>query len=87
MKLHVEWSRPISLKAIRDHVGYDLDLTAIPNRPGVYLFGRQWGTGFEALYVGKSMKVRRRIKGHLGQPESHAARTNGEDGEEGVARR
>lgn len=35
------------------------------NLPGVYIFGRQWGSGFEALYVGKSMNVRTRIKGHL----------------------
>ena len=65
MKLHVEWSRPIALRPSREHVGYTVDLAKVSNLPGVYIFGRQWGSGFEALYVGKSMNVRARIKGHL----------------------
>jgi hypothetical protein len=45
MKLQVEWSSPIALRAIREHVGYEVDLTKVPDRAGVYIFGRQWGTG------------------------------------------
>ena len=65
MNLYVEWSRPILLKASRNSIAYTLDLTKVTDRPGVYIFGREWGSGFEALYVGSSKNVRSRIKGHL----------------------
>lgn len=65
MKLHVEWSRPIPLRASRESVGYEVDFEKVPRSAGVYIFGRQWGTGFEALYVGKSLNVRARIRSHL----------------------
>jgi hypothetical protein len=32
---------------------------------GVYIFGRRWGSQFEALYVGKAGNIRGRVKGHL----------------------
>ena len=32
---------------------------------GVYIFGRRWGSQFEALYVGKASNIRSRAKGHL----------------------
>jgi predicted GIY-YIG superfamily endonuclease len=65
MKLHVEWSRPIVLRAIRKQLGYTFDLDEVTTRPGVYIFGRQYGSGFEALYIGKSMNVQRRMRSHL----------------------
>lgn len=66
MKLRVEWSRPISLKdASKDNLIYGLDLSKVTDRPGVYIFGRQWGSGFEALYVGRAQNVRSRVRGHL----------------------
>jgi len=65
MNLFVEWSRPIVLKASRNSIGYTLDLTKVTDRPGVYIFGREWGSGFEALYIGSSKNVRARMKGHL----------------------
>jgi hypothetical protein len=52
MKLGVEWNRPIPLKATRQNMIYSLDLVKLPNAAGVYTFGRRWGAGFEALYVG-----------------------------------
>lgn len=64
MNLHVEWGKPIILRADRDGFSYSLDLNKITDFPGVYIFGRQWGSGFEALYVGSSLNVRKRIKGH-----------------------
>lgn len=65
MKLHVEWARPIPLKSNRDGISYAVDLEKVTVYPGVYIFGRRYGERFEALYIGKSMNVRNRVKGHL----------------------
>lgn len=65
MKLHVEWGQPVQLRGNRDGISYDLDLSKITDYPGVYIFGRRHGERFEALYVGSSMNVRTRVKGHL----------------------
>ena len=65
MKMHVEWSRPIQLRPSRDRISYTVDLAKVSDYPGVYIFGRRHGDTFEALYIGKSMNVRRRVKGHL----------------------
>lgn len=65
MKLHVEWARPIRLRAGRDGISYEVDLSKITERPGVYIFARRHGSTFEGLYVGKSMNVRSRVKSHL----------------------
>ena len=37
----------------------------MPNGPGVYVFGRCFGSHFEALYVGKATRIRGRVKGHF----------------------
>jgi hypothetical protein len=42
---------------------YELDLDKLPDEAGVYVFGRSWGGKFEALYVGKALRIRRRVKG------------------------
>ena len=66
MKLHVEWGRPIQLKdASKDNMIYGLDVSKVSAGAGVYLFGRRWGSQFEALYVGKASNIQSRIKGHL----------------------
>lgn len=65
MKLHVQWARPIPLRPSRDGISYTVDLEKVSDYPGVYIFGRRHGDIFEALYVGKSMNMRRRVKGHL----------------------
>jgi hypothetical protein len=66
MKLHVDWGKPISLRdASKDNMIYGVDLGKISNGSGVYIFGRRWGSQFEALYVGKAGNIRSRIKGHL----------------------
>jgi hypothetical protein len=67
MKVQIEWLRPIQLKdARKDGMIYDLDLKKInTGTAGVYIFGRQWGRQFEALYVGQASKIRGRIKNHL----------------------
>jgi hypothetical protein len=66
MKLRLEWDRPIVLKdASKENMIYGVDLAKVPVGAGVYIFGRRWGTQFEALYVGKASNMRGRIKGHL----------------------
>ncbi len=66
MKLHVEWGRPIQLKdASKDNMIYGLDLGRVSAGAGIYIFGRRWGSQFEALYVGKAGNIRGRVKGHL----------------------
>jgi len=66
MILHMNWSRPIQLKdASKDNMIYTVDLSKVPDRAGVYIFGRRFGSNFEALYVGKATRIRGRIRGHF----------------------
>ena len=66
MKLHVEWGRPISLRdASKQNMIYDFDESKVSSGPGIYIFGRQWSSNFEAFCVGKAANMRSRIKGHL----------------------
>jgi hypothetical protein len=67
MKLQIEWGSPIQLKdARKDGMIYGLNLAKIKTgTAGVYIFGRQWGRQFEALYVEQASKIRGRIKNHL----------------------
>jgi len=67
MKLHVDWTRPFQLRVAKktENLIYNLDLKKISTGAGVYIFGRRWGSQFEALYVGKASNLRSRIKGHL----------------------
>lgn len=65
MKLSVEWSRPMTLKAARQSLGYRVDLEKLPTSSGLYILGRQYGKQFEALYVGKASKIRGRVKTQL----------------------
>src|SRR5437667_11735586 len=66
MKLQLEWGRTVKLKKVGGrNIGYKVDLPKITNRAGVYIFGRRYGSTFEALYVGKSANLRKRVRGHL----------------------
>lgn len=66
MEINIEWGKPIVLKdASNENMIYGLDLSRVPTGAGVYIFGRRWGSNFEALYVGKAGNLRSRIKGHL----------------------
>lgn len=65
MRLQLEWGRPIDLRASGDGISYEIDTAKVTDRPGVYIFGRVHGKRFEALYVGSSMNVQARVKGHL----------------------
>lgn len=66
MKLKISWSKSIPLKkAEKEGYIYSIDLKKIPEVPGIYIFARHYGHSFEALYVGKSIKLRGRVNGHL----------------------
>ena len=66
MKLEIEWQRPIPLKRVRSGIGiYEIDLDKLPKEPGIYIFARKWSTSYEALYIGRSQRLRGRIRGHL----------------------
>lgn len=66
MKLFIEWGRPVALRdGTRENLIYVVDLKKLPQVPGLYILGRQWGKEFEALYVGKAIGVRGRVKNQL----------------------
>ena len=66
MKLFVEWDRILKLKdATKEDLIYSVDLQKVLTAPGVYVFARRWGSGFEALYVGKANGIRGRVKSQL----------------------
>ena len=44
---------------------YEVDLNKFASVPGVYIFGRIFGSQFEALYVGKANKIRGRMRTQL----------------------
>ena len=64
MDIGVQWNPEVQVRRVRGVI-HSLDLDDLPDRPGVYVFGRRWGNGFEALYVGKAMNVRLRVKSQL----------------------
>ncbi|MDA8380642.1 MAG: GIY-YIG nuclease family protein [Actinomycetota bacterium] len=64
MIMKIEWQDPLPMKRVRAMI-YGVDLDQLPTEPGLYVFGRRWGDNFEALYVGKAMNVRSRIKAQL----------------------
>ena len=66
MILHLNWGKSLLLKdASADNAIYSLDLSHVPDRAGIYIFGRRHGSTFEALYVGKATKIRGRIRVHF----------------------
>jgi hypothetical protein len=64
MNLQVEWNPPIPMRRVRGVI-YTVDLEKVPDVSGLYVFGRRWGSSFEALYVGKAKNLRSRVKGQL----------------------
>lgn len=63
MKMKVEWQKLIVLEYSKgESIEFENDIRTLANGAGVYVFGRKWGSNFEALYVGKAINVRARIK-------------------------
>lgn len=66
MKLLVAWEKAVPLVSGRkEGLIYTVDWEKLPKAAGIYVFGRRWGNGFEALYVGKSTNLRGRVRRHL----------------------
>lgn len=66
MKLRLEWALPLTLKdGARENLIYNVDLAKLPASHGIYVMGRRFGGGFEALYVGKANNIRHRVRGQL----------------------
>jgi hypothetical protein len=67
VKLHIEWGNPLQIRAAAksENLIYSYQYDRLPTTGGVYVFGRRYGTNFEALYVGKATNIRTRVKGHL----------------------
>jgi hypothetical protein len=64
VNIEVAWSQPIPMKRTRSG-GYSVDLIRVPEAAGVYVYGRRWREGFEALHVGKALDIRSRINSQL----------------------
>ena len=66
MNLQIEWNRPLQLRdATKENMIYKLDVSKVISATGIYVFGRRWGSQFEALYVGKAINIRGRVQGHF----------------------
>ncbi len=66
MDLAVEWKRPVPLKRARGRsFGFEVNEARFLPEAGIYIFARRWGSSFEALYIGKTAKISRRIRQHL----------------------
>lgn len=62
----MEWNHPIPLKdGSSQNLIYNVDPDKVPHAAGIYVLGRRWASGFEALYVGKAKNVCSRVKGQL----------------------
>jgi len=63
MDLYVEWQRPLSLlDGSEQRLIYTCDLAKLPLEAGVYVFARRYGKQMEALYVGKALSLRSRVR-------------------------
>lgn len=67
MELRIQWLRPQPLiNGSRTSLIYTMALDELPEKCGIYIFGRRWGRKkFKALYVGKANNIRNRVKGQL----------------------
>ena len=66
MKLTLEWQPALNLTDGSDcGLIYQVNPVRVPEDPGIYVFARKYGTGIEALYVGKANNLRSRIKTQL----------------------
>jgi hypothetical protein len=67
VKINIEWQEPIQLTQYRAVI---VDLTHLPdeidNVAGVYFFSRKFGDKYEPFYIGQTLKMRQRLRQHLG---------------------
>lgn len=66
MKIEAMWAQPISLvKDKTQTLIYTLDLSLLPDEPGVYVFGRRHGDTIVPIYIGETASLRKRVESHL----------------------
>ena len=67
MKLQIVWGALLPLRDAgrEENLIYTIQSARLPETPGVYVFGRQFGRNFEALYVGQAHDIRWRVRFHL----------------------
>lgn len=66
MKIQAAWEDPVPLKKCKPGgLIYELDIEQLPKGPAVYVFGRKHGTRVIPFYIGETLNLRGRIKGHL----------------------
>jgi hypothetical protein len=66
MQIQATWSKPIDLKRCKPGgLIYEINLEQLPSDPGVYVFGRKYGKKLVPIYVGETLSLRNRVKGHL----------------------
>lgn len=63
MDISVVWTKPLPIKWTGTE--YEADWETIPSSAGVYIIGRQYGKTMEALYVGQTGDLNRRIERQL----------------------
>jgi hypothetical protein len=66
MQIDAKWSKPIPLKdGSSAGLIFQLDLEAIPTKPGVYVFARSYSDKVQPIYIGETINLRARIASHL----------------------
>jgi hypothetical protein len=65
LDIRIEWAARLQLNRAKGNEYYEVDLERVPDTSGIYVFARQWGKTYEALYVGKADNIRRRMKTQL----------------------
>lgn len=67
VNIDVQWAEPITLvDGARFGLIYALaEIGLIPDTPGVYVFGRQFGESVSPLYIGQAQRLRHRIDQQL----------------------
>jgi hypothetical protein len=66
MEIKIEWQQPIQLTKHKKPLVDEDDLPdKIRAKPGVYFFSRRFGPNVEPFYIGETLNIRSRLKGHL----------------------
>ena len=66
MDLKISWAGPLQLTYQPDENAlYGIALEDLPEKPGIYLFIREWGGVHHVLYVGRANKLKTRISQQL----------------------
>jgi hypothetical protein len=66
MQIEAAWSQPVKLKKSKSvRLIYEMPIDDLPAVPGVYVFARKHGKNVVPIYIGETISVRGRVKGHL----------------------